>query len=322
MGVTVIIVNWNGGEMLQRCLLSLRGSKASFPIEVIVVDNASTDGSRESAEVGFPEFKIVNSGSNLGFGRANNLARPMVKTPFVLFLNPDTEVRPDTLQKSVDELVSRPEVGALGCKMFYPNGQIQEQGIQWFPSPWTFLLEQLLVSRSTFKLTKRWLPRLDPNCSGYAKKLYGGFVLIRKEVVDSAGWFDDRYFMYAEDVDLSRTVISLGWKLYYTTETNIMHVAGGTTAKAPGGFAVLMKNESILKYMKKYYGAGGAALYRVEVCIAAIIRFITLLSLRLVLRRKADGSLDKQVLLMKWAFGLRKPEIAKNRQPSTVLQPV
>jgi GT2 family glycosyltransferase len=320
MDLTIVIVNWNGGELLHRCLASIRASRQSFPVRVIVVDNDSSDGSREAAAAEFPEFKVVNSGGNLGFGRANNLARPLVDTPLVLFLNPDTELRVDTLEKCVACLRARPDVGALGCKMVYPDGRVQEQGLQWLPTPWTILLEMLLASRSSRRWFRRWLPFVDPLQSAYLSKLYGGFILAPKDVLDRAGWFDDRYFMYAEDVDLSRTITGLGLKLYYCAEAEIIHVAGGTSAKAPGGFSILMKSRSVNQYLRKYHGGMGAFLHRVVVCVGALFRQFLLLLLWLPGRlRGAEAarawghSWFKQRLLLLWALGLKKPVIATGR---------
>lgn len=318
MDLTIVIVNWNGGELLLRCLRSIRASRQSFAVKVIVVDNNSRDGSREAAQREFPEYHIFNSGSNLGFGRANNLARPLTQTPLVLFLNPDTELKPDTLELSVRCLLKHPDVGALGCKMVYPDGRVQQQGIQWHLTPWRALVQLLLVTRSSRTRLLRWLPMLDPDQSGYVCKLYGGYVLARKEILDRAGWFDERYFMYAEDADLSRTIESLGWRLFYTSDAEIIHVGGGSSEKAPSGFSVLMEHESINKLMRKYYGGTGAFAYRVVVLSGATLRLAVSLPVWLmaVLCQSARSchfrnSLFKHRLMVLWALGLRKAMVVQ-----------
>lgn len=324
MDVTIIIVNWNGGDMLLRCLESIRKTKNSFKVEVIVVDNNSGDGSREAAQKQYPEFQTINSGANLGFGRANNLARPLVQTPLVLFLNPDTELFENSLEVAVKCMKDRPDVGALGCKMFYPNGAVQEQGLQWFPSPWTILAEMLVAPLLRKPPLSSLLPRFDPNKSGYVRKLYGGFVLGRKEVIDRAGWFDDRYFMYAEDVDLSRTVLDLGHKLYYCAESEIIHVAGGTSAKAPSGFSILMKSESVNKLIRKYQGGFAAFCHRGVLLVSALLRLVVVVPARLLLLGAScedrvaawNASLFKQKQIVLWSLGLKKAAIATSRQPA------
>jgi GT2 family glycosyltransferase len=322
--LSIIIVNWNGGEMILRCLRSIRTTRNSFAVRVIVIDNNSSDGSREAAQKEFPEFEIINSGSNLGFGRANNLARTMVTTPLVLFLNPDTELFERSLEDSVKCLMEHPDVGALGCKMRYLDGTIQEQGLQWFPSPLTILAEMTVAPLMRKTPLAGLLPKFDPNQSCYARKLYGGFVLARKDVLDKAGWFDDRYFMYAEDVDLSRTVLDLGWKLYYTADAEIIHIAGGTSAKAPSGFAILMKSESINKLIRKYQGGLGAFAHRVVLFVVSLFRMLLLLPVRLLFlvapseQRLAAwrGSIFKLQLIILWSLGMRKAVVATSRKPA------
>ena len=316
MSLSIIIVNWNGGALLLRCLDSIRASSTTFPVRVIVVDNDSTDGSREAAQARFPEYDIFNSGSNLGFGRANNLARDRVRTPLVLILNPDTELKSDTLQRMVQLMESRPEVGAATCMMRYPNGDVQELGLQWSPSPITVFLELLLANRMVRRLFRWCLPAVDPHSSGYVRKIYGGFVIARKEVLDEAGWFDDRYFMYAEDVDLSRTIRQLDWKLYYNSAAEIVHVCGGLSDQAPSGFSVLMKNESIAKYIRKYQGRISELFYRFTIFSAALIRLLISLPFHLFhignsVRWK--NALLKQKLMILWAVGLKRAVIATSR---------
>jgi hypothetical protein len=322
--LSIIIVNWNGGDLIHRCLASIRKTRNTFSVRVIVIDNNSSDGSREAAQRDFPEFEIINSGSNLGFGRANNLAKSMVTTPLVLFLNPDTELFEDSLEASVKCLMDHPDVGALGCKMRYLDGSIQEQGLQWFPSPLTILAEMTVAPLMRKTPLAGLLPKFDPLKSCYARKLYGGFVLGRKDVLDKAGWFDDRYFMYAEDVDLSRTVLDLGWKLYYTADAEIIHVAGGTSAKAPSGFSILMKSESINKLILKYQGGVAAFGHRVVLFLASLLRMLLLLPVRLLLlvspseRRLTAwrGSIFKLQMIILWSLGLRKAVVATSRKPA------
>jgi GT2 family glycosyltransferase len=316
--LTIVIVNWNGGDLLLRCLASIHASQASFPVKVIVVDNNSADGSRERAQREFPMFTLINSGGNLGFARGNNLARPLVNTPLVLFLNPDTELRPDTLQRAVACLEYRSDVGALGCKMVYPDGTVQEQGLQWPASPATVFLELLLPDRARQGRVQRWLPRVDPLQSGEVRKLYGGFILARREMLDRAGWFDERYFMYAEDGDLSRTIRELGWKLYYCAEAEIVHVCGGSSERAPSGFSILMKQRSVNKLIKKYHGPFWAFVHRLAVATAAGIRLATLAAtwsgLRLLGKPLASWRLAcwKSLLLLEWAWGLKTPPIPED----------
>ncbi len=332
MDLTIIIVNWNGGELLMRCLRSIRASRTAFLVRVIVVDNDSSDGSRELAASEFPEYRIVNSGSNLGFGKGNNFARTFVETPFVLILNPDTELLEDTLQIAVDYLRSHPDIGLLGCQMLYPDMSVQKLGLQWFPSPWTILLEGLLVTREPPKQLLSLLPILDPCRSASVRKLYGGFFLAPKAVLDRAGWFDDRYFMYAEDVDLSRTIRDMGYVIYYLAECKTIHVAGGTSSKAPSGFSVLMKHRSINQLICKYSGFLGGLGHRLAVLLGSSIRLMVIMPAwflaavgRTPLRASCSGSAFRHGISIAWALGLKKPFVPSHpalKQPAAKAEAV
>lgn len=323
--LAIVIVNWNGGSLLIRCLNSIRISRCSATLDVIVVDNHSVDGSREAAAAAFPEFRVIDSGANLGFGRANNLARSLTGARLVLFLNPDTELTEDTLDKVLECLDGHPEVGALGCRMLYSDGQTQELGLQWQPSPWTVLVEFLLVTGSTRHYLRRWLPTVDPLRSGYVRKLYGGFLLVRRDALDAAGWFDERYFMYAEDADLCRTISGHGWKLYYCSEAEIIHATGGASVSAPSGFSVLMKQESVNRMIAKYNGPVAAAFHRGVVLSGGVLRLGAAMAGRLLALRRPDArsisfwrdSCLKQRYLVLWSLGLRKAAVPVASVPST-----
>jgi GT2 family glycosyltransferase len=315
LDLTIVIVNWNGGALLMRCLESIR-SRVGGRVDVIVIDNDSTDGSREAAETAFPGFQILNSGSNLGFGRGNNLARGRVRTSLVLFLNPDTELLEGAVERSVACLREHPDVGALGCRMMEPDGTVQELGLQWDVTPWTALIELLFVTSSSRRYLQRWLPVADARRSGRVAKLYGGFLMVRTSVLDAAGWFDERYFMYAEDADLSRTVRRLGWQLYYCADAAIVHVGGGVTAAAPSSFTQLMQLESINKRIAKYQGSAAAALHRLVVAVGGTVRMAVLIASRVIPRSRDaraatrwNTSFVKQQQLVLWSIGRRRATV-------------
>ncbi|HJZ75879.1 MAG TPA: glycosyltransferase family 2 protein [Vicinamibacterales bacterium] len=317
MDLTIVIVNWNGGQLLMRCLKSIRTHAGPTGVSVIVVDNDSKDGSRQAAAEHFPEFRVINSGANLGFGRANNLARNLVTTPLVLFLNPDTELLEGALENAVRCLNEHPDVGALGCRMLEPDGTVQELGLQWPITAWTAFLELLFVTHRSRHRLRRWLPTVDPSHSAYVRKLYGGFLLVRRDVLDAAGWFDERYFMYAEDADLCRTIPALGWKLYYCAESVIVHVGGGVTTGAPSTFSTLMGLESINKMIAKYQGRTAASLHRMAVLAGGLARLgaVLLVGATRAGRRSETSAAQwkasclKQRQLVLWSLGLRRAPI-------------
>jgi GT2 family glycosyltransferase len=310
--VTIVIVNWNGGEEFLDCLKSLRAARSVYDFDVVVIDNNSKDGSREKSQELFPEFHIVNSGANLGFARGNNKARGMVRSPYVLFLNPDTKVTCSSVPAMAKILDEKQGVGAVGCKMTDEDGTVHDLGLQRFPTPWTEFSNLLFVSQKTFRAVAKISGSADANTSGFVQKLYGGCIMVRREVLEKIGWLDDRYFMYAEDVDLCRTIRDAGWKLYYNSETSVVHHSGVTSAKAPSGFSTLMKCESVGKLMTKYYGKSGHALYRLAICIGSLLRLIVVAAVNLVKAfvGRFDGrGFRKCVNMLAWSIGLRRARI-------------
>ena len=323
MDLTIIIVNWNGGELLRRCLESIRCHADPRHMRVMVVDNNSKDGSRQMAQTGFPEAHVLNSGGNLGFGKANNLARQYVETPLVLFLNPDTEVLPGALAQMVAFFDSHPSIGALSCKLRERDGSVHDLPLQWPPSPWTQFLHIALATQHMPTLLRRLLPYADPHRSGFVSKLCGGCIMARKTALDAVGWFDERYFMYAEDIDLCQSLLDRGWKLYYLSEAEIFHAAGGTSRNTNKEFPVLMMCQSIWQMMRKYRGGVGGVLYRLGMLLACHLRLAILLGLRCLalispVGRQTDfaAAWFKYRTMILWAVGLRKPVVPeRGRSP-------
>jgi GT2 family glycosyltransferase len=318
--LTIIIVNWNTSELLASCLESLakRQKRAvrAGRVQVIVVDNASKDGSEAMVRTSFPEVDILNSGENIGFGKANNLGIPLARGKFVLFLNPDTIVHSQALQRMVEFMQGAPTVGGLGPRMVYPDGRIQGLGLQWFPSPWTELFNLLFVSERSIARIKNYLPYRDPEQSGYVRKIYGGAFLVRKEVLSQVGGFDERFFMYGEDVDLCARIQKAGWKLYYLSEAEIVHLVGGAAKNTTSQFSTLMKCESISKLMEKYYGRKGRMLYGVSIFCGASFRLIVLGILWITSLKSSHKyvknyrqSVQKYAAMLEWTLNLRKPVV-------------
>jgi len=324
--LSIIIVNWNTKELLEQCIDSLK-QHCGVPekTEIIVVDNASEDGSADMVRNLFPEVKLLESGSNLGFGKANNLAIPYSRGRYVLFLNPDTIMLKGTTEKMLKFMQDTPGVGALGCRMKsppdapLPHSEAHSLGLQWFPSLLTELFSILFLTDRTIQMFKKYLPYHDPMISGYVVKLFGGCLLVRREVLETVGSFDERFFMYAEDADLSRRIVNAGWKLYYMSEAEIIHIAGKASEKAGKDFSFIMKSESIYKYMDKYYGTKGKILYRWIIFGGAFLRLMALLVLKtasyIITSLKKFNfkyKLEKNLTLIKWSLRLSKLDVCQS----------
>ena len=314
--VTVVIVNWNSGTMLRPCLRAVTRENGGLQIRIVVVDNKSKDGSAELVAREFSEVTLLRSGANLGFGRGNNLAQEYASPGYALFLNPDTELRENALRRMVDFLAAHPDAGAVGCRMVFPDGEVADQNLQWFPSPLKEFVRLAFLSEGVIRLLKGVLPWNDPTKSGYVDKLYGGCLTVRSSVLDKIGWFDERFFMYGEDVDLSRRIREAGWQLYYLSEAEVMHAKGGVTKGAGSEFSILMSCESMAKLIEKYQGPTARNRYRLAVAAASMIRLVMLMLLLIISlppssprRGKYREAMRNCLLRIQWAWGLRKASI-------------
>ena len=314
--ITIIIVNWNTKELLRNCLRSIICKDSGIHAKIIVVDNDSKDGSGEMVSSEYPEVTLINSGGNLGFGKANNLGKGHVVGDYVLFLNPDTILMDGAIEKMTNFMESHPAIGALSCKMIYPSGDVQPLGLQWFPSPMTELIKMLFVTKGTSKYLNGFIPYHDPNQSGYVNKLYGGCLLVRSAVLDEVGWFDERFFMYGEDVDLSRRIAEAGWKLYYMSDVAIIHLCGGASKKSESDFSTLMMCDSVSKLMKKYHGNWGEITYKAVIFTGSCARMLILYLMNIITNllgrdrtQNYDRLMKKYGTMIRWSLNRKKPFI-------------
>lgn len=218
--LTVSIVNFNSGDYLLKCLDSLKKLASEVELEVWVVDNASTDGSLQSAKQKHPKINFIETKKNLGFGKAQNLILKKLKTGYCLILNPDTEIPAGTLSKMLDFMESNKNVGASSCKVLLDNGEIDWASHRGFPTPLASLL-YFLGMDSLYHLSSR--PMEKPH---EVDSISGAFFLTRKSVLDKVGLFDEDYFMYGEDLDLCFRIKSAGFKIMYIPEASILHRKG------------------------------------------------------------------------------------------------
>jgi GT2 family glycosyltransferase/lipopolysaccharide/colanic/teichoic acid biosynthesis glycosyltransferase len=230
--VSVIIVSYNVRDFLEQCLHSIRRACEHLHAEVLVVDNASHDGSSQMVKSQFPWVRLTENRINLGFAKANNQALKLAGGRYVLLINPDTLAREDTVQNMLEFLRTHPEAGAAGCKILNPDGTLQLSCRRSFPTPWVALSKILglgrLFPRSRF-FGKYNLTYLDPEKTSQVDALSGSFMFLRREALQQVGFFDEQYFMYGEDLDLCYRIKRAGWKIYYLPTTQIIHYKGRST---------------------------------------------------------------------------------------------
>lgn len=246
MKLSVIIVNYNVKFFLRQTLQSVFRSKTSFNFEVIVIDNASIDGSVSMVVENFKEVKIISNQENVGFAKANNQGIRMSHADYVLLLNPDTIIEEDTLEKTVLHLEKNNEIGGLGVYMVDGKGIYLPESKRGFPSPSAafyklFGLSKLFPTNKTFG--QYHLTYLDKDKLQNIDVLSGAFMLLRKSALDKVGLLDEDYFMYGEDIDLSYRLQQGGYQNCYFPNTKIIHFKGESTKKGN------------LNYVKIFYQA-------------------------------------------------------------------
>ena len=299
--------------MLSNCLLSIRQTSMEIEKEIFVVDNNSSDGSREMIREFFPEVRLINSGENMGFANANNLAIPFTHSPLVLFLNPDTIVKPHALSEMRNIFSMNSSIGAIGCKIINFSGMTVELPFQIALTEFTPLKRffiQLLGGELSNRLLKKVLSYHNPDKSGYVKNLYGACLMVRRDTLEQVGYFDGNFFMYCEDIDLCNRISQSGWKLYYTNQAEIVHLEGGASNKAPSEFSVRTLCDSLSKLMYKYHGVGGKVQFRFSIFVCAIIKLMMLLIFKTIISRKhvtrnitVENSIHKYSTMIKWSLG-------------------
>jgi len=270
MILSIIIVNYNVKFFLEQCLCSveksLQASSFSGTAEVFVVDNHSTDSSVEYLLPKFPEVQFLPNSENIGFSRANNQALEKAKGKYILFLNPDTILAEDSLEKSVAFMESTPGAGAAGVRMVDGQGIFLKESKRGFPSPWAAFCKltglTALFPRSSF-FAKYYLGHLPEGQTHPAPVLSGAFFLTTRKVLERTGGFDERFFLYGEDIDLSYRIEKAGYTNYYIAETTIVHFKGESTRKDTR--YVKMFYKAMSQFRRKYFKKELSALFNILV---------------------------------------------------------
>ena len=233
--LSIIIVNYNVREFLHHALVSLQKAMKGIRGEIIVVDNASDDGSIEMVRRRFPKVRLIASKSNLGFARANNLGLKEASGKFLLLINPDTLVQEDTLTVMLRFFQDNPDVGLAGCKVMNPDGTFQLACRRSFPAPWAAFTKMTGLS-SLFpgsRLFGRYnLTYLSPDETYELDAVSGSFMMVRREAYEQVGGLDEDFFMYGEDLDWCYRIQRAGWKNYYVHSTQIIHYKGESTKRS------------------------------------------------------------------------------------------
>jgi GT2 family glycosyltransferase len=258
--LSVIIVNFKVKYFLEQCLCSLEAALADIDAEVIVIDNCSADGSIDYLKSQFSCVTFIQNSTNEGFAKANNKALKLAKGEYILFLNPDTILAEDTLQQCIDFFIKNKDAGAVGVRMIDGAGLFLPESKRAFPSPMVSFykltnLSSLFPKSRVFN--KYALGSLPEKAILEVDVLAGAFMMVRKEILDKIGGFDEQFFMYAEDIDLSYRIQMAGYKNYYLGNLTIVHFKGESTERGSLNY-VRMFYEAMRLFVRKHYSGAGA----------------------------------------------------------------
>jgi GT2 family glycosyltransferase len=272
LDLSVLIVSWNVADLLSRCLASIEAQsqptdwpqvrrlplldgEAPAALEVIVVDNASADDTVARIRQGFPWVQVQANADNAGFSRGNNQALTRSHGRWLLFLNPDTEVRPGALAILLDFAQTHAGLGVVGPRLIYPDGSVQSSRRR-FPTVLTTFWESTLL--------EQWWPH-NPWARRYRLEevpdtavqtvdwLVGACLLIPRAVMDQVGGWDEGFFMYSEELDLCRRIKSAGWQVVFTPQAEVIHYEGKSSEQIVAA-RHLRFQASKVRYARKYHG--------------------------------------------------------------------
>jgi len=231
----VAIVTWNAQDVIQACLGSLFADADGLSLQVVVVDNASTDHTVELVERGYPQVTLIANAENRGFAAANNQALPLLDAPYLMLLNPDTVVHSGALRTLSRYLEEHPAIGAVGPKVVHPAMRLRVLSCGYQPSVRTVInqyagLSRLFPERPAFRGVNL-LMGLHDDRPREVEWLSGVCLMVRRSVVESVGLLSERWFMYAEDMEWSYRMREAGWGLYHVPQAVIEHHLGHSAAK-------------------------------------------------------------------------------------------
>jgi hypothetical protein len=265
--VSIVIVSFNTRDVLRECLQALERRAGAISYETVVIDNNSRDGSAEMVEAEFTWARVVRCDRNLGFAGANNRGFAKVAGRYVVLLNSDAFLQPGALERAVAHMDSNPMVALAGGRLVGRDGSWQPSA-RMFPS----LLNELLVMSglSSRYSTSRLFGRVDrtfadPSESAPVDWVPGAFSIIRRDLLEKIGYFDERFFLYYEEVDLCRRLKAAGYQIWYWPDIEVVHL-GGESSKtikhiklsSSGSQLTLWRMRSRLLYYRKHHGASGA----------------------------------------------------------------
>ena len=304
--VSVIIVSWNARDYLLQCLSSLTADACRYPMEIIVVDNASSDGSPECVKKQFPQVRLIQNRSNLGFAKANNLGVAASAGRYLCLINSDVKVLKDCISRLVDYCEQHTHAGMVGPRILGGDGQLQ-RSCRGFPSLWNMFCRALALDTmfpgnrlfTGYSLTHWPQDDLRP-----VDILSGCFWLVRKKALNWVGSLDETFFMYGEDLDWCKRFWSKRWRVIYVPTAEAIHYGGASSSNAPLRFFI-ERQRADLQYWRKHHSRPAAACFFLISCLHLALRslgYMIALVFKWSKRQTYRHKLVRSVACLKWMF--------------------
>lgn len=253
--LSIVIVSWNVRDLLRACLESIRATAPDdLALEIIIVDNGSTDGTSEMLRQSFPWVRLIEAGRNLGFSGGNNLGLASSAGRYVLLLNPDTLVLDDALRRMLAYMETHPEVGALGPQLLNEDGTVQSSRRR-FPTLWTAVFESTwLQPIAPRRLLDHYYMRDHADDESVEVDwVQGAALLVRREAVAQTGGLDEGFFMYSEELDWQKRIKAAGWRIVYYPEAQIVHYGGKSSEQVIAQRHIYFQSSKV-RYFHKHHG--------------------------------------------------------------------
>lgn len=308
MDLSIIIVNWNSCDYLQRCIASIEANTHAVEFEVVVIDAGSFDGCDRMLRRSFPQVRFLQSPINCGFAAANNRAFRESVGERVLFLNPDTELVGPALETLCAALDSLPDAGLVGCRLLNADGTVQSSCVLATPTISNQFLDSEFL-RARWPKSRLWGAAAlyqEGNAAREVEAVSGACLLTRRETFEQVGGFSDDYFMYAEDLDLAYRLRRAGCKTYYVPAATVIHCGGSSAGHAGNSFTAAMMPEATWRFFRRNRGMAPALGYRAAMLASAVGRLAILEASRLLGPRlptpSRDSSIQKWLTVLRWSL--------------------
>jgi GT2 family glycosyltransferase len=278
--IDVVIINWNSGSYLKKCVDSLLAYNQDTLSSIVVIDNASTDDSMSHLPQNNPLVNRIINSENLGFSKACNQGFRQARAPYVLLLNPDATVLENTLPTALRYMQNNPDVDILGCQLHNEQGKVSPSCAR-FPKPHRYFFHAIGLCGlmpSVFHpptLMTDW----DHSSSRAVDQVMGAFMLMRRSIFDRIGYFDERYFVYYEELDFSLRLKQAGGVSYFNADIKSIHAGGGTT-RGVLGYRLFLSLRSRLQYARKHFSLPGYCLVFVSTCLIEPLTRLAFILLR------------------------------------------